>query len=509
MGCVPFSAAGADAAAYAELGEACRKHRFLPAFRSGLLLDLAMVSPGDEGAVAAIRRLTHQEVRRFRISREDFERARAELDTAAGPGPSALEEAAPAPACPESWECHRRPGREVAAELVRFAHACGASDLLLDEQERWMDVAIKVDGRKEILPPVDKAAAGSLLRAFKEIAGLSTRESQCWQSGAAGFALAGGRRAELRLEIAPTVHGESLAARLQDREAQLERMRHLPFADPGQRALVQACLGQSQGLIVATGPTGQGKTTTLYACLGQLDRSVLNIRTLEDPVEFSVPWITQIPVGAGTGRTFGEGLKSLLRQAPDVILLGEIRDGPVARTCAEAVETGHLVLATLHTRDAPGAAARLLDLGLSGRQVASSLLLAIGQRLVRRLCPHCRAPAPPTEAEVRHFERHRLEPPARLYRPAGCPACSGRGERGRLPVFELFQPGEALADFLAADPFDERALRRAWIEAGGSPLVREGLRLAAAGEVACAEVTRHERLPAGCYNPPHAASARR
>ncbi|HVW22743.1 MAG TPA: ATPase, T2SS/T4P/T4SS family [Opitutaceae bacterium] len=509
MGCVPFTAADADAAAYAELREACRRHRFLPSFREGLLLDLAMVSPGDEGAVAAIRRLTHQEVRRFPISREDFERAAAELDAAAGEGGPALEEAAPAPACPESWGCHGRPGREVAAELVRFAHACGASDLLLDEQERWMDVAVKIDGRKEILPPVEKSAAGPLLRAFKEIAGLSARESPRWQSGAASFPVGGGGRAELRIEIAPTVHGESLAARLQDRAAQLGRMRGLPFADPAQRELVRACLGRSQGLILATGPTGQGKTSTLYACLGQLDRSVLNIRTLEDPVEFPVPWITQIPVGAGTGRAFGEGLKSLLRQAPDVILLGEIRDGPAARTCAEAVETGHLVLATLHTRDAPGAAARLLDLGLSGRQVASSLLLVIGQRLLRRLCPRCRRAAEPTAGEARHFERHRLAPPARLFRPAGCPECGGRGERGRIPVFELFQPAEALEDLLLAEPFEERALRRAWIAAGGSPLVREGLRLAAAGEVAYAEAGRHERLPEGCFYPPHAPPAGR
>jgi len=194
------------------------------------------------------------------------------------------------------------------------------------------------------------------------------------------------------------------------------------------------------GLIVATGPTGHGKTTTLYACLGQLDRSVLNIRTLEDPVEFAVPWITQIPVGAGTGRSFADGLKSLLRQSPHVILMGEIRDLPVAQTCMEAVDTGHLILATLHTRDALGVMSRLLDFGLTGRQIALSLLLVIGQRLARRLCPHCRRQVPPTSLQARHFEHYGLPPPAALHVPGGCGECGGKGERGMVPVFELFHP---------------------------------------------------------------------
>jgi type II secretory ATPase GspE/PulE/Tfp pilus assembly ATPase PilB-like protein len=500
--CIPFSAEDADRDAYWEMREACLRHGLLPSFRHGILLDVAMVAPWDEVAVAALRKITHQEVRRFRIAETDFDRAVTGLESrgpAAAPraGASSGEDVPPRP---EAWEFHRLSAREIAGELVRFAFAVGASDLLLDEQEAWMDVSVKLGGRREMLPPVEKASASPLLKAFKEIAGMGTQATPVPQSGAACFPAGGGRTADLRIEITPTVHGESLVARVQDRQLQLERMRSLPFPHPWQSASALACLRQAQGLIVATGPTGSGKTTTLYSCLGQLDRSALNIRTLEDPVEFIVPGITQIPVGADTGRAFELGLRSLLRQAPDVILLGEIRDRDAARICIDAVDTGHLILATLHTRDAVGAVARLLDLGVTGRPIASSLLLAIGQRLVRRLCRACRREAPPTRLEALHFERHRLPVPAVLRSPGGCALCGGSGEKGVAPVFEFFQPAasDALADLIGgADrgSFDERALRSRWVETGGSPLVREALLLAAAGEIAHSEALRFEPDP--------------
>jgi type IV pilus assembly protein PilB len=499
---IPFSADDVDMAAYEELRDACLMHGFLPSFRHGLLLDGAMIAPENEAAVGAIRKLTHQEVRRFGITEEDFDRAVAGLEDRAPAVAEAASEGAEDGmlARPEAWDFHRRRPREIAGDLVRFAFAIGASDILLDEQEGWMDVAIKLAGRKEMLPPVEKTEAAALLKAFKEIAGLAAQTAAGWQSGAASFPVGEGRRADLRIEITPTVHGESLVARVQDRELQLRRMRRLPFTDPRQASVAQSCLRQAQGLIVVTGPTGSGKTTTLYACLGQLDRSTLNIRTLEDPVEFIVPGITQISVGSDPGHGFEPGLKSLLRQAPDVILLGEIRDRAAAQICIEAVDTGHLILATLHTRDAVGAVARLLDLGLTGRPIAASLLLAIGQRLARRLCPHCRQTAAPTPRQATHFERYRLPVPAGLYRPGGCGRCGESGERGVAPIFEFFHPAphDSLTELIGrADrhSFDERALRAHWLELGGSPLVREGLQLAARGEIAYAEVLKFERNP--------------
>ncbi|MGD1031055.1 MAG: ATPase, T2SS/T4P/T4SS family [Opitutaceae bacterium] len=499
---MPFSAEDVDAAAYADLREACLRIGFLPSFRHGILLDVAMVAPEDQAAVAAIRHATHQEVRWFGIDRLDYDRAVRVLEGARQPDTNARG-GGECPEPPEAWDTATKSAREIALDLVRFAFAGGASDLILDDQENWMEVAVKLAGRKEILPPVDKAFAPGLLRAFKEIAGLSTHTSTACQSGFASVRVSD-RRADLRVEITPTIHGESLVARLQDRELQLDRMRRLPFTDPLQLRIARACLMQRQGLIIATGPTGHGKTTTLYSCLGQLDRSTLNIRTLEDPVEFTIPWITQIPVGAGTGRSFSEGLKSLLRQAPHVILIGEIRDHAVAQTCIEAVDTGHLILATLHTRDAVGAVARLLDLGVTGRQVSSSLSLVIGQRLVRRLCPECRRPVPTDPLQARHFEAYALPVPPVLHVPAGCPACGHRGERGLAPIFEfLHVAGRAeLEEEIAGasrERFNEHAFRARWLEHGGSPLVREGLLLAAEGQVAHGEVLKYERSPPDCY----------
>jgi type II secretory ATPase GspE/PulE/Tfp pilus assembly ATPase PilB-like protein len=497
MAVVPFAPDDVDLTSYAGLREDCLRYGFLPAFCHDLLLDVAMIAPGGPAVLAAIRRLTHQEVRHFGISDLDFDRTLAVLEERSWQEASDSSVEEPLPECPESWGSQGRGAREIAGELVRFAYASRASDLLLDEREGWMDVALKIDGRKEMLPPIEQAGSSAVLKAFKQIAGLSTQTVSSTQSGAASFPVARGRRADLRIEIVPTVHGESLVARIQDRARQLDRMRRLPFADSGQRGVVETCLTQSQGLILATGPTGHGKTTTLYACLGRLDRSLLNIRTLEDPVEFVVPWITQIPVGAGTGRDFGEGLKSLLRQAPHVILLGEIRDAAAAQTCAEAVDTGHLILASLHTRNALGTVARLLDLGLTGRQIATSLLLVIGQRLIRRLCPHCRRAVKPSPAQVRHFVEQRLPEPAELWLPGACPRCGGRGERGLAPVFELLHPASCgdLAERIGRSDrqtFDEAVLRGRWLEVGGSPLLREGLRLAAAGEVTYAEVQKYE-----------------
>ncbi len=501
---IDFCSGDADPEAYAELRDACRRLRFLPSFRHGIVLEAAMVEPADEAAVAAIRQVTHQEVRRFGISRDDFEAAAAELDASiSGARPSAEEAVGCAvPCCPQAWDIHQRGAREVAIEMVRFAFESGASDLLLDDQEGWMEVALKLAGKKQILPPVDRGDSAALLKVFKETAGLSTHTVTRWQSGFAAVPLEDGRRADLRIEVSPTVHGESLVARIQDREGQLARMRHLPFSDPSQRLVAQACLAQDQGLVLACGPTGHGKTSTLYACLGHLDRSALNIRTLEDPVEFTVPWITQIPVGAGTGRGFEDGLKSLLRQAPHVILMGEIRDRSAAQACAEAVDTGHLILATVHARDGVGAVSRLLDLGLTGRQISAALTLVIGQRLLRRLCPACRRPARPNPLEAAHFEQHRLPVPEVLYLPGGCPRCGGLGERGVVPVFEFFHPdaheelGEAVGR-ASRENFSERELRRLWLGLGGSPLVREGLKLVAAGQIAHGEILRHERTPPG------------
>ena len=366
-----------------------------------------------------------------------------------------------------------------------------------------MEVAVKLAGRKEILPPVERIFAAALLKAFKELAGLSTHTVTTWQSGFASIPVGGGRRADLRVEVTPSVHGESLVARVQDRQLQLDRMRSLPFTDPRQVRLASALP-----------PPGPGADRGDRGDRAGQDDDALRLSRPARPIgaEHTNPGGSgrihramdhANPRGLRHRPRLRDGLKSLLRQAPHVILLGEIRDRSVAQICVEAVDTGHLIFATLHTRDAIGAVSRLIDLDLTGRQISAALTLAIGQRLVRRLCPHCRRQERPTLLQAAHFAQYRLPVPEILHAPGGCPHCGGLGERGVLPVFEFFHPAgdDALSDWIARasrESFNERKLRARWLERGGSPLVCEGLRLVAEGRVAHAEVLKFERNPPGC-----------
>jgi type IV pilus assembly protein PilB len=490
---VPLSGSDIHLEAFELCRELCVRYQFLPTYSDGLLMQVAMVDPANERAYIELRNFTHQEVRAFGITDDDFEKALAWLLSK----PSQVEEIKVelSNERPKSWS-HYTISRELVLEIVTIAFRLGASDIFIDQQELWTEVAMTVAAQKEILPPLSKENGSAVLKAFKEMSGITTQQYTTWLSGFARCRV-DQSWAELRVEITPTLHGESLVARIQNRALQLQRMRRLPFTNAEQTRNVLACLAQSQGLILATGPTGHGKTTTLYACLGQLDRSKLNIRTLEDPVEFAVPWITQIPVGSGTTRSYADGLKSLLRQAPHVILMGEIRDNEVAQTCVEAVDTGHLILATLHARDAIGVVSRLMDLGLSGNAIARSLTLIISQRLMRSLCVQCKQKVKTSELQARHYVRYNLAVPEFLWVSCGCKSCGGVGEKGVVPVFEIIRPSVHLG--LNAElrkvtrlAYDEEKLRGIWLRTGGVPLIKEALMRAAQGEIGYTEVIKYE-----------------
>jgi len=492
---IPFSLTDVDLATFEKLRQLCTRLQFLPTLSEGVLLQLAMVDPYSERSFAEIRNFTHQEVRAFGISLADFEKVMTLIESKSTRVDKIKDHQTPS-VRPKFWGNYSS-ARHLVLEIVRVAFHIGASDIFIDQQESWTEVAMTVSGKKEILPPLVRETGYSTMKAFKEMAGIATQGSQSWQSGFARCAIED-QWAELRVEITPTIHGESLVARVQNRSLQIQRMKTLPFYTPEQRLLAGQCLGQKQGLILATGPTGHGKTTTLYACLGQLDRAQLNIRTLEDPVEFTVPWITQIPVGSGTQRSYADGLKSLLRQAPHVILMGEIRDTLVAQTCVEAVDTGHLIFATLHTRDAIGAISRLMDLGLSARSIGTALSLVISQRLMRKLCPECKQKKKIDESQIRHFRRYDLVAPEWLWISRGCSLCGGIGEKGVMPVFELLRPSAHFGmttELGRADRmnFDESKLRNLWLKSGGLPLMREALVRVSLGDITYNEALKYEQ----------------
>ena len=488
-----------DQGAFDELAQLCRRYKVLPTYSKGMVLVLAMLRPWDEAILVRLRQTTHQEIRTIGIRSVVFERLLARLNAMQL---KRLDEKKKADAGrvvrvverPVSWNLRDRPMRKVVDEIIRLAADLSASDIILTPGPDWLDIRIKASGKTEVLPPCEQSFAQPLLRAFKETAGMSVRETRAIQNGKADVDIPGHGEYELRLATSPTVFGESLVARLQNRREQLERMQKLPFVGKNLE-IVQAALLQKQGMFITTGPVNSGKTTLMYSCLRQIDPSTHNIRTLEDPPEINLPWVGQIPVDDRTDVNFSAGLKSLLRQSPDVILVGEIRSPEVCQTAIEAVLTGHLIFCSIHATDALGVVPRLLDLGVSGHKIAASLLIVIGQRLVPALCPSCRAKTGVTPEMGRHFGVHGLPVPEFAFEPVGCPKCDNTGYRGRVPLFEMVCPNDAMRETISDasnEHFARSRLYKEWNEAGGAPLGRHALLRVASGEIDYPEAQKHD-----------------
>ncbi len=394
----------------------------------------------------------------------------------------------------ELWQSlARRPAPEVAAPgggeamraleaILRAAAAQGASDVHLEPKENGLVVRFRLDGEMREHAVVPGHLREALLSRGKIFGGMDITERRLPQDGRAVLR-EGGRRFHLRLSTLPTVHGESLVVRLLDQTMPASSFEELGLGAE-QTAAIQAALTGPAGLILLTGPTGSGKTTTLHAALHALDHRGRVIHTLEDPVEYEFAGIRQTEIREKIGLTFAASLRALLRQNPDVMLVGETRDAETAQLAIRGALTGHLVLSTLHTNDALAAVPRLRDLGVESFLVAASLRLVAAQRLVRRLCPSCRKEHPD---RIRLQERHRL-PGAEFMAAVGCSVCHGRGFRGRIAIHEVV-PAAKFIPLIAADaPLAElQALR----EREGYPtLWASGLRAAAGGLTTIEEIAR-------------------
>ena len=296
----------------------------------------------------------------------------------------------------------------------------GASDIHIEPFETHSVVRYRVDGGLRDVVSPRKALHSALISRIKIMAHLDIAEKRLPQDGRIALRV-GGRPIDIRVSTVPTGHGERAVLRLLDKEAGRLKLERLGMA-PGVLAELDRLVHQPHGIVLVTGPTGSGKTTTLYAALGQIDAATSNVLTVEDPVEYDLPGISQIQVNAKIDMSFAVALRAILRQDPDVIMIGEIRDLETAQIAVQASLTGHLVLATLHTNDSVSALTRLTDMGVEPFLLASSLLGVLAQRLVRRLCPECKRPAP----EGGHFL------------PVGCPACNHTGYRGRTGIHELY-----------------------------------------------------------------------
>jgi general secretion pathway protein E len=368
------------------------------------------------------------------------------------------------------------------APIIRMINALftqaardGASDIHIEPFETHSIVRYRVDGTLRDIVSPRRALHNALVSRIKIMASLDIAEKRLPQDGRIALRV-GGRPIDVRVSTLPTGHGERAVLRLLDKEAGRLELERLGMAADVLRGL-DGLIRQPHGIFLVTGPTGSGKTTTLYAALGRLDASTTNILTVEDPLEYDLPGIGQTQVNPRIDLTFASALRAILRQDPDIIMIGEIRDLETAQIAVQASLTGHLVLATLHTNDAVSAVTRLVDMGVEPFLLASTLQGVLAQRLVRKLCPHCKLPqADGTSA----------------WNAKGCPACSHTGYSGRTGVHELFVLDETLRSMIHADE-GEQALRHAAKQAGMRSLRQDAERWVRQGVTSLEEVARVTR----------------
>jgi general secretion pathway protein E len=362
-----------------------------------------------------------------------------------------------------------------------------ASDLHFEPYEARSVVRFRVDGvlRDVVEPP--RALHAALVSRLKVMASLDIAEKRLPQDGRMALKL-GDKSVDVRVSTLPTGPGERVVLRLLDKDTARLDLAALGMSEPTRDA-IDALVREPHGILLVTGPTGSGKTTTLYAAMSRLPRGELNVMTAEDPIEFALDGVGQTQVNPRIDFTFARALRSILRQDPDIVMIGEIRDLETAQIAVQASLTGHLVLATLHTNDAVSAVTRLADMGVETYLLASSLLGVLAQRLVRCLCPACRTASAPTPGEAAVLAELGLPAGLPLYRAVGCPDCGDSGYRGRTGIYELVLVDEELRR-LIHDHAGESALRQACSRVGVRSLRGDGARWLADGTTSLAELLR-------------------
>jgi general secretion pathway protein E len=387
---------------------------------------------------------------------------------------------------------------EEAAPVIKFVNSLlaqaakdSASDIHIEAFERKLVVRFRVDGMLYDVVSPPKRFQAAIASRIKIMAGLNIAEKRLPQDGRIRFRLAG-RDIDVRVSSLPTAFGERIVLRLLDRAQTLVELNldRLGYAGEVLERL-DRLIRQAHGIILVTGPTGSGKTTTLYASLSRINSPEKNIITIEDPIEYQLAGIGQMQVSPKINLTFANGLRSILRQDPDVIMVGEIRDGETADIAIHASLTGHLVFSTLHTNDSFGALTRLVDMGVEPFLVSSSVLAVIAQRLVRLVCPACREPYTPNEAQLKRMEVSDVQLTGPLYkaRSGGCAQCRHTGYRGRSVIYEVMVMNDEIRSLVMRNT-DASAIRRACVERGMRLLRQHGAERILAGDTTLEELMR-------------------
>lgn len=425
--------------------------RAAPFARVGQEVHVAMPDPSDVMAIDRLSGLMRARVRPFFTTERDFEWLLAtrlnvtqavgeDLDAAGAMGAEpefATVVAGDSPLDP--------PMVRLVDSVIQGAVREGATDIHIEPRADGTAVRYRIDGLLYDKAQLSRNVGGAATSRIKALAGLDIAERVRPQDGRLLYEF-GGREHDLRIASVGSNFGERVTVRVLDKHRVLMGLERLGLL-PDQQKVLEGLLARPYGMILVTGPTGSGKTTTLYACLNRINERTRNIMTVEDPVEYHLEGITQIAVRTKMAVSFAAGLRAIIRHDPDVVMVGEIRDTETAQIAVQAALTGHLVLSTLHTNDAAGAIVRLVEMGVEPYLITSTLLASIGQRLVRALCPACRNPQEATPDQAVEMGLP-ADPPATVWSPRGCPECGQMGYRGRAGVFEIMKVTDGIRDLI-------------------------------------------------------------
>ena len=425
----------------------CKKHQVLPVQINGPTLILAMRDPGDVDGIDAVRNLSKLRVEPVLANEERLLEAIQALDQQGGGAPNELSRLVSEAmtefegdsmnrASGEVTEAEMRPVVGLVNKLLTEAIRMRASDIHIEHRKEHVEVRFRVDGQLQRVHTIPGKLKAALVARVKIMALLDIVEHRLPQDGRLSVTL-DGRTVDLRISVLPNYHGERIVMRVLDKNAVLRRLPDLGFSETN-NALFEEMIVKPHGLVLVTGPTGSGKTTTLYAALNHLKEVTNNIMTCEDPVEYDIDGLNQSQVNEKVGLTFAAQLRAILRQDPDIVLVGEIRDQETAEIALRASMTGHLVLSTLHCNDAVSAVPRLMDMGVDPSLLSTALIGVTAQRLVRVLCENCKEQYASTPEERLLFGPQLQRDHLLLWKAVGCAECGDMGYKGRMAVHEVF-----------------------------------------------------------------------
>ncbi len=480
-------------------GAMAQKFHLIPLFKIKNALSVAMADPQDVSAIDEIRRFSHLEIEpvlaleeEILLAIEQYYGVSFEMSDTLNEAIQSIEAEA-APTVPEEQEKNLRELAEDAP-VVRLVNMIltqaikdRASDIHIEPEEDSIRVRYRVDGilREVFSPPKNLQAA--IISRIKILAELDIAETRIPQDGRFRIKL-GGKEIDVRVSSLPTAYGENIVMRILDKSNILLKLDDLGFTAENLQ-IVRDMLSNSYGIILVTGPTGSGKTTSLYAFLNTINSVEKNIITLEDPIEYRLHLIRQSQINPKAGLTFASGLRSILRQDPDVIMVGEIRDPETAQIAIESALTGHLVLSTLHTNDAAGAVTRLIEMGVEPFLLSSALIGIIAQRLVRKICPKCREAFSPSPLELKRIGLNAERKDFKFYRGKGCTFCKQSGYKGRIGIYEILKVDDKIRELILSGASSEE-IRRTAIKRGMRTLKHDGLFKALKGVTTAEEVMR-------------------